>query len=166
MLSKVITANSQCRQEIESLHNTHSVTRRAFWLLLLEVCLLSVGCQDVAITWSAEARSPDGQWLASARSQQWGGPGTAYDATTVFLKPIDDSQPETQVLAFSHQYSTMKLKMVWLNPKHLDVTYGPSDRPGDHVKLDFRVAQHSGIEISVQDFSTHAGRFAESVGAE
>ncbi len=166
MLSKVITENSRCRQEIQSLHNTHSVTSRAFWLLLLEVCLLSVGCQDVAVTWSAEARSPDGQWLASARSQQWGGPGTAYDATTVYLKPIDDSQPETRVLAFSHQYATMKLKMVWLNPKHLDVTYGPSDRPGDHVKLDFRVAQHSGIEISVQDLSIHAGRFAESVGAE
>lgn len=161
MLSKLMTANSRSRQKMKSLQHTHSVTCGAFLLLLLEVCLLSAGCQDVAITWSAEARSPDGQWLASARSQQWGGPGTAYDATTVYLKPIDDSQPATQVLTFSHQYATMKLKMVWLNPKHLDVTYGPSDRPGDNVKLDFRVAQHSGIEISVRDLSTHAGRVAQ-----
>lgn len=165
MFSKVISANIRSRGKMKSLQHTRSVTRRVFLLILLEVCLLSVGCQDVATTWSAEARSPDGQWLASARSQQWGGPGTAYDATTVYLKPIDDSQSATQVLVFSHQYPTMKLKLIWLNPKHLDVTYGPSDRAGDHVKLDFRVAQHNGIEISVQDLSTHAGPVAESAGA-
>jgi hypothetical protein len=166
MLHKVITANSQSRGKIKSLQHTHSLTCRTFLVLLLEVCLLSVACQDVAITWSAEAISPDGKWLATARSQQWGGPGTAYDATTVYLKPIDNSQPVTPVLTFSHQYATMKLKMVWLNPKHFDVTYGPSDRPGDHAKLDFQVAQHSGIEISVQDLSAHTGRVAESVGEQ
>ena len=164
MFSKVMPTNTRSRGKIKSGQHTHSVTCRVFLLLLLEVSLLSAGCQNVAITWSAEAKSPDGQWLASARTQQWGGPGTAYDATTVYLKPIDDSQSATQVLLFSHQYATMKLKMVWLDPKHLDVTYGPSDRPGDHVKLDFRVAQHSGIEISVHDPSTQAGRVAESSG--
>jgi hypothetical protein len=155
MFSKIITANTRLRGKIKSPQHTGSVTCRVILVLLLEVCFLSVGCQDEAITWSAEARSPDGQWLASARSEQWGGPGTAYDATSVDLKPVDGSQPATQVLLFSHQFATMNLKMVWLNPKHLDVTYGPSDRPGDHVKLDFQVAQHSGIEISVQDLSTH-----------
>jgi hypothetical protein len=157
MFSKVTSTNTWLRGKIKSLQPTHSVTCRVFLLLLLEVCLLSAGCQNAAITWSAEARSPDGQWLASARSQQWGGPGTAYDATSVDLKPVDGSQPATQVLLFSHQYATMNLKMVWLNPKHLDVTYGPSDRPGDHVKLDFQVAKHSGIEISVRDLSTQGG---------
>jgi hypothetical protein len=164
MFSKVMSTNIRSRGKIKSRQHTHSVTCRVFLLLLLELSLLSAGCQDVAITWSAEAKSPDGQWLASARTQQWGGPGTAYDATTVYLKPIDDSQSATQVLVFSHQYPTMKLKMVWLNPKHLDVTYGPSDRPGDRVNLDFHAEQHSGIEISVQDLSTHAGRVAEPAG--
>lgn len=164
MFSKVISTITRSKEKTKSLQHARSVTCGLFLLLLVEVCSLSVACQDVAITWSAEAKSPDGQWLASARSQQWGGPGTAYDATTVYLKPIDDSQSATQVLVFSHQYPTMKLKMVWLNPKHLDVTYGPSDREGDQIKLDFRLAQYSGIEISVQDLSTHAGRVAESAG--
>lgn len=163
MFSKIITANIWLGGKIKSCPHSRSVTCAAILVLLLEVCFLSVGCKDVATTWSAEAKSPDGLWLASARSQQWGGPGTAYDATTVDLKLLDNSQPATQVLLFSHQYATMELKMVWLDPKHLDVAYGPSDKPGDRVKLDFRVAQHSGIEISVHDLSTPAGRIAKSV---
>jgi len=155
MFSPIIFPNVWSRVRIKSPQHTRSVAHRMFLLLLFEICLSSLGCQDVATTWSAETRSPDGQWLASARSQQWGGPGTAYDATTVYLKRVAESQAATQVLVFSHQYPTMKLNMAWLDSKHLDVTYGPSDRPGDHVKLDFRVAQHSGIEISVQDLSAH-----------
>jgi hypothetical protein len=127
--------------------------RKAILFLIVGVCVLGSGCQDVATTWSAEARSPDGLWLATARSQQWGGPGTAYDATVVYLKWIQGSQPPTQVLGFSHQYATMNLKMEWLTPTHLYVTYGPSARPGDHVSLDFQAIKCGGIEISVRDLS-------------
>ena len=118
------------------------------------VCVLGSGCRNVATTWSAEARSPDGLWLATARSQQVGGPGTAYDGTSVYLKWIKGSQPPTQVLGFSHQYATMNLKMEWLTPAHLEVTYGASARPGDHVSLDFQVVKCGGIDISVRDLSS------------
>jgi hypothetical protein len=127
--------------------------RKVILLIIVGVCLLGAGCQDVATTWSAEARSPDGRWLATARSQQWGGPGTAYDATTVYLKRITGSQAPTQVLVFSHEYATMNLRMEWVTPTHLDVAYGASARPGDHVSLDFQVVKISGIDISVQDLS-------------
>ncbi len=130
-----------------------SVIRNAISLIIIGVCALGLGCQDVATTWSAEAQSPDGQWLATARSQQWGGPGTAYDATTVYLKWIKGSQPPTEVLGFSHQYATMTLMMEWVTPTHLNVTYGPSARPGDHVSLDFQVVKCAGIDISVRDLS-------------
>jgi hypothetical protein len=119
-------------------------------LFLGGLCVLG-GCHDVAMTWSAEAQSPDGRWVATARSQQWGGPGTAYDATTVYLKQIEASKSPTQVLVFSHQYATMNLKMEWVTPTHLDVRYGPSSRPGDRVTLDFQVAKISGVDISVED---------------
>ena len=123
-------------------------------LLFVGVCLIVAGCDTSETTWSAEAQSPDGQWLATARSQQWSGPGNAYDATAVYLKWMRGSQPPTQVLGFSHQYGTMNLKMKWETPTHLAVTYGPSERPGDHVSLDFQVVRISGIEISVQDLSS------------
>ncbi len=76
-----------------------------FWVLA--ACALMCGCPEACkeggTTWTAEARSPDGLWLATARSQQWGGPGTAYDATTVYLKWVRGSQPPIQILGFSHQ---------------------------------------------------------------
>jgi hypothetical protein len=119
-------------------------------LTFLVLCFLGAGCQDVATTWSADVPSPDGHWLATARSQQWGGPGTAYDATTVYLKQVNGSQDPTEVLLFSHQTATINLKMQWLSPTHLDVTYGPSGKLGDYVSLEFQVVRMSGINISVE----------------
>jgi hypothetical protein len=127
--------------------------RKAILLVVVGFCVSEFGCQDVGTTWSEEARSPDGNWLATARSQQWGGPGTAYDTTTVYLKWVKGSQAPKEVLEFSHQYATMSLKMEWVTPTHLEVTYGPSAKPADHVSLDFQVVKISGIDISVRDLS-------------
>lgn len=126
--------------------------RKAISLITIGVCILLCGCGPTT-TWSAEVRSPDGDWLAVARSEQWSGPGNAYDATTVCLKRPKGSQPPMQVLGFSHQYATMNLKMEWVTPTHLHVTYGESARPGDHVILDFQVVKCAGIDISVQYLS-------------
>src|SRR5437879_1156976 len=121
--------------------------RTAISLVTVAVCGLLLGCGPTK-TWSAEARSPDGYWLAVARSEQWSGPGNAYDATTVYLKPLKGSQRSTQVLGFSHQYATMNLKMEWATPTHLKVIYGESANAGDHVNLDFQVVKYAGIDIS------------------
>jgi|SRR5579863_6362614 len=115
--------------------------------------IVPVGCKDSVSTWSAEAKSPDGLWLATAKTQQWGGPGTAYDATTVSLKQVGTSRPATQVLLFSHQYATMNLSMQWLTPKHLQVRYGPSTQPNDRVNLEFHVAKTSGVDVSVEEMA-------------
>jgi hypothetical protein len=74
--------------------------------------------------------------------------GTAYDATTVYLKWV--SQPPIQILGFSHQYATMNLKMVWLAPRHLNVIYGESGRPGDKVEIGFQAIKCADVEITVQ----------------
>jgi hypothetical protein len=145
-----------CKDEptFQRVGGSHSLLRKAMLFLTISVCVVASGCNDVATTWSAEAQSPDGRWLATARSQQWGGPGTAYDATTVYLKPIGGSQPPTQVLVFSHQYATMNLKMAWVTPTHLDVTYGASTKTGDRVSLDFQAVKYAGVDISVRDSSS------------
>jgi hypothetical protein len=134
--------------------NKSSAVLKGFVFVVALSCVLGCGGQDdVATTWSAEAKSPDGRWLATAHSQQWGGPGTAYDATTVSLKKLHSSDPPKQVLLFSHQFGTMNLDMKWLTATHLDVTYGPSARAGDHVNLDSKIARFDGIEISVQSLT-------------
>jgi hypothetical protein len=97
-----------------------------------------------------EVRSPDGLWIAKALSQQWSGPGNAYDATTVYLRRTKGPQSPIEILGFSHEYATMDLKMEWISPTHLNVMYGESKRPDDHVSLDFQAIKCAGIEISAQ----------------
>jgi hypothetical protein len=132
-------------------------------LIIAAICVLAPGCNNGETkvdngetTWSTEARSPDGLWLATAASRSVGGGPTASDFTTVDLKFLRGSHPATQVLGFSQQYPTMNLKMEWVTPNHLNVTYGPSKRMGDRVSLDFQVVKMSGIEISVRDLSLEA----------
>lgn len=118
----------------------------------MPLCLIFASCHDGVTTWSTELKSPNGQWVADAQSRQWTGPGTAYDATTVYIRNASSSK-HIQVVAFSHQYATMNLKMKWLTPTHLQIEYGPSGRAGDRVDLDFQIARVSGIDISVEQLS-------------
>jgi hypothetical protein len=122
-------------------------------LIITGICLLG-GCQDVATIWSAEARSPDGHWLASARTEQHGGPGTAGVETIVYLKGTNVSKPPEAVLSFFHDPSlasqsgeTIHLTMKWATPSHLEVTYD------GHAALGLQVVKYSGIDISVRDLS-------------
>jgi hypothetical protein len=110
-------------------------------------CVLLFGCQqDVLTIWSAETRSPDGHWLATADTIQHFGPGTAGVETVVNLKFV--SNPATEILLFSHDGNdtshTINLAMKWVTPSHLDVTYN------GRASLDFQVIKCGGVEISVR----------------
>jgi hypothetical protein len=91
-----------------------------------------------------------------ARSEQWGGPGGAADATRVYLKWTKGDTAPIEVLAFSHEYATMSLKMEWPDPQHLVVTYGASARPDDKVSLNFQAVKCSDINISVRELPSAA----------
>jgi len=125
--------------------------RKTTLAIIVGACVLFYFCGP-ATTWSTEARSPDGLWLATAQSQQWSGPGNAYDATTVYLKRTKGRDSAIQILGFSHQYATMNLKIEWVTPTNLKVTYGESGKPGDHVDVDFQAIKCAGIAISAQHF--------------
>jgi hypothetical protein len=115
--------------------------------------LILLGCNDGRTTWSEEVRSPDGRWLATAKSQEWGGPGTAYDGTSVYLQWAKRPQTAVKVLSFSHNYLTMDLRLVWVNPNHLHVTYGPNPKAGDHVSVVFQAVKYGDVEISLEPAS-------------
>ena len=126
-----------------------SRSRRMFLPAAIAVCGLAFGCRDSAIIWSAESRSPDGNWLASARTEQSGGPGTAYVATTVYLK--QNSQPPVEILEFANDSAfpsgITNVDMNWVNPTHLEVTYK------GHATLNFQAVKYAGIDISLRDLS-------------
>lgn len=134
---------------------------KAISIIIIGVCVLVSGCQDAPTIWMAEVRSPDGLWIASARTIQNGGFGSAHIDTIVYLKQSNVSQPPREVLRFSclgpaprpyvldnaNAGGTIDLTMKWVTPSHLDVTY---DR---HPDLYFQVVKYGGINISVQDLS-------------
>ena len=130
-------------------------------LIVIGVFVLGVGCQNAPTIWMAEVPSPDGLWIASARTIQNGGFGSANIETIVCLKWTKDSKPPQEVLGFScegpaprpyvldkaNAGGTIDLTMKWITPSHLDVTYN------GRARLDFQVVKCAGIDISVQDLS-------------
>jgi hypothetical protein len=134
---------------------------KAISLIIIGVCFLPLGCQQAPTIWVTEMRSPDGLWIASARTIQNGGFGSAHIDTIVYLKQSNASQPPTEVLAFScpgpapqpyvldnaNAGGTIDLTMKWVTPSQLAVTY---DR---HPDLYFQVVKYGSINISVQDLS-------------
>jgi hypothetical protein len=132
---------------------TRSSIHKTISLIVLWVCVvLGVGCrQDVQTIWSAEARSPDGLWLATAHTVQHFGPGTAGIVTSVYLKRTNDSNSPTEILGFFHDEkdssNTINLTMQWLTDSHLDVTYN------GHATLDLQTVKFGGIDISVRNLS-------------
>ena len=58
-------------------------------LALLGLLMPLVGCRYDPTVWKLDLRSPDGAWLASARTDQYGGFGTASIDTVVTLKKLD-----------------------------------------------------------------------------
>jgi len=134
-----------------------SIIRKLILFVIVGLCTCMTGC-DPGTTWSAKVPSPDGSWIATARTLQWGGPGTAYDATEVFLEwnpstppPFIPIKPPLKIIGFSHDYGRIYLKMEWITNKHLEVTYAPSDKPQDHVTLDFQAIKCGDVEISVKE---------------
>lgn len=140
-----------------------SAIHKAILLLIIGVCVLGSACRDNAhpTIWTAEVRSPDGRFIAIARTDQNGGFGSASIDTMVFLKQA--SQPPVMVLAFdcegpaSRAYvldnkanagGTINLTMNWESPSHLEVTYE------GHATLSFQAVKYAGIAISVRDLST------------
>lgn len=133
--------------------------------MILGVCVLWSGCRpslDDLTVWKTEVRSPDGLWIASARTIQNGGFGSAHIDTLVYLQQANTSQPPTEVLAFDcegpvpHSYvldnvanagGTINLTMNWITPSHLAVTYN------GRATLDFQAIKIAGIDITVQDLS-------------
>jgi hypothetical protein len=140
-------------------------------LMILGVCVLWSGCRpglDDPTMWKAEVRSPDGSWIASARTVEGGGFGTGYLDTLVNLQQTDSSGTPfgtpVEVLGFScnnnpvpHPYTldnvanaggTIDLTMKWVTRSHLEVTY---DR---HPDLYFQVVKALGVDISLRDLSS------------
>jgi len=112
---------------------------------------ITAGCSGAKTIWSVEAKSPDGQWIASGRTDQYSGPGNAAVMTGVYLQRTQGSKRAEPVLSFSDDQSPASARIIpsieWLTPTHLQVSFSR------HPELDLQVVKYAGIEISVRDLS-------------
>lgn len=127
-----------------------SECRKLFAIFVMGAMIFACGCRHgVDTIWKAEVRSPDGQWLARAQTDQRSGFGTDGATTAVYLRPTNGSRQPVEILSFSQnenaQTSLIGLKMKWVNDTHLIVSYN------NYATLDFQAIKYAGIDISVQD---------------
>jgi len=133
--------------------------------LLILLCLLASGCsRDVPTIWRYEIKSPDGAWMAIAHTEQDGGFGSAWIGTRVDLestngtvnrgKPFnildfDCLGPAAHAYVFDNANAggTIGLRMRWLTPSQLEVTYD------GRAAINLQVARFAGINIFLRDTS-------------
>jgi hypothetical protein len=126
------------------------VILKAFLLLISGACGITAGCKGSQTIWSAEARSPDGKMIATARTVAQSGFGTGYIGTIVHLNWTKGSQPPQEILGLSggtEAPGATSVEMEWLTPTHLELTY-KSPRV-----VDFQAVKCDGVDISVRDLS-------------
>ena len=113
---------------------------------ILVVCAFVSGCKDSAVIWSSESQSPDKHFVASARTEQYGGLGTAAVITTVYLSQSGHSPIEILSLSNESAYPSgiTAVNMTWIAPSHLSITYK------GHATIEFQAVKCAGVEISVE----------------
>jgi hypothetical protein len=127
-------------------------TKHTSALIIVGLCVLLSACRDnPTTTRSSEARSPDGRWVASARTDQYSGPGNAGLYTTVELRRTSGQKSPMEILLLDQQETgEITLKMNWLTTSHLEIAYT------EHPSLDFQAVKCAGIDISVRDLPSEA----------
>lgn len=137
------------------------VQARRFWKLFswALVPVLLTACKptlDDLTVWKTQLTSPDGQWIASARTIQNGGFGSGDIATVVYLHQKDDARSQQEIIVFdggavAHSYvldnianrgGGIGLTMRWATPTHLIVTYH------SNPTIDFQVVKLQDVEIT------------------
>jgi len=136
-----------------------SVISKAISLLLFGACLLS-GCQSSRTIWSAEAQSPDGKLVASARAAVRNSGLSIISGvdTDVYLNWSKDSRPPTLILDLADGSDSSVdtiVQMTWLSPTHLELTYKGNQTVG------FQAVKWAGVDISVRELKNPASNTSQ-----
>jgi hypothetical protein len=121
-------------------------SRIGILVLVLGAGSLVAGCPSQVI-WTAESKSPDGKFIASARAISNSGPGINGIDTVVYLNWTTGGQAPVMILNLGDGSSApvdVEVDMKWLTPKRLELTYG------GNRSLAFQAAKFDGVDISVQ----------------
>src|ERR1700733_14175550 len=104
--------------------------KHASLLLVLAAFILEAGCSPPTIWFSEEAKSPDGMWIAFARTVENSGFGTGAVVTDVYLKRTTFAASPIAILSLTHDYNlasqsgkTIHLTITWQSSNRVEVAY-------------------------------------------
>ena len=137
-------------------------TKSCIWFLALFMPLM--GCNHDPTIWKLDLLSPDGAWQATARTDQYGGFGTAYVGTVVTLRKLDGTvnkgKPfdileypgggpiqEPYALSNSNAGGGVNLRMKWLTANRLAIDYSGTIEPT------LQVVKFGGVDITLRQVS-------------
>ena len=112
-------------------------------LALATLCTMLVGCNPKTV-WSTKAVSPDGEWIAGARTQTWSGPGIATAASSVYLVRARDPGKPKDIVSYMEGDTTPRPQIAWRSSNEL-VVYVPY--PDD---LNLQAIKFADIRILVE----------------
>jgi hypothetical protein len=120
------------------------------------------GCNSDPTVWKKDVLAPGGAWVATARTRQWGGFGSAWVETTVSVKRIDGtvnrgkpfdvlSYPDgmiSKAYVLSDKNADTDLQLTWSAPTHLQIYHRSVVNP------DLEVVRFADIDISFRQGSS------------
>jgi hypothetical protein len=120
---------------------------RGLAIAALSITLLGCGPKTM---WSTTAVSPDGKWIAGARTQMWSGPGNATVASTVNLVRAHDSHDPADIVSYLEGAKSPRPQIEWRSANDLVV------RVPNPADLNLQVIKFADIRISVEPLEYHA----------
>jgi hypothetical protein len=140
------TMNYQC---IEKSVAAVGGSMRPFRELALAVlCMTLFGCGPKTV-WSTTSVSPDGMWIAGARTQMWSGPGTGTVGSIVYLVRARDSREPRDIVGYLEGAESPRPQIEWRSASDLVV------RVPNPANLNLQVVKFADIRISVEPLENH-----------
>lgn len=141
------------------LHCNHSIAQKLKLILIL--CVAASGCvnKNNNLVWIETLPSPDGKYIATAKTIQDGGFGSAYIGTEVDLEQAHIPKTQTTVVSFdcggpvprpyildnaANKGGTINLSLKWTSPTELLVSYG-----GNPI-INFQAIKYQMITIKLE----------------
>lgn len=114
-----------------------------------------VGCSSLMCcapnpktVWSITATSPDGQWIAGARTQGWSGPGIGTVESSVYLERTQGSRQAREpqdVVSYPEGQGNARPQIKWLSTTELVVSIPAQAQ----AHLDLQVVKFADVQIKV-----------------
>ena len=125
---------------------------RIWQFVCLALSLLGLsGCRNInpQIIWSAAVKSPDGRFVASARTYANSGFGVdGVPGTFVYLNWAEGSQKPLEIMEFADESgdsNAEKVVMQWLSGNELEISYTKANQ-----EIEFQAVRFSDVTIRLR----------------